>query len=141
YKINMKFGDVYLMGRIDRLYKANGGWEIVDFKTDDIDDKVIALRKEEYEVQLGVYSYLLSKVYPDQEIFKSYILFTKRPDTPVEITHTSESLKSFESKINEMVKQIRQMDLNMDISIPADLKSHCRICGYFSDEKCIGKEI
>ncbi|MDW8109836.1 MAG: UvrD-helicase domain-containing protein [Candidatus Kryptonium sp.] len=141
YRISMKFGDVYLMGRIDKLYKTNEGWEIVDFKTDDIEEKEIPLKKSQYEFQIGVYSYLLSKIYPDQKIFRSFILFTKNPSMPIEITYTCDSLESFKSKIEEMIKQIKEMDLNIGISIPADLKEHCRICGYFSNGKCIGKEI
>jgi len=141
YEISTKFGDGYLMGKIDRLYKANGQWEIVDFKTDDIELSEIEQRKKEYEVQLSVYSYLLSKLYPEQKIYKSYILFTRFPDKPIEIEHTNETLRDFEKWIDEAITQIKQMDLNPNVEISTKFKEHCYQCGYFSDGKCIGREI
>ncbi len=141
YEISTKFGDGYLMGKIDRLYKINGQWEIVDFKTDDIEIGEIEQRKKEYEVQLSVYSYLLSKLNPEQEIFKSYILFTKFPDNPIEIKHNRKTLQEFERWLDEAIKTIKQMDLNPDSEISTEFKEHCRHCGYFSGGKCIGQEI
>ncbi len=138
YGISMKFGDGYLMGRIDRLYKVNGEWEIVDFKTDDIEAEEIEVKRREYEIQLSVYSYLLSKLYPEQKIFRSYILFTKFPDRPIEIVHTRESLKEFEAWLFDVISQIKLMDLDLSFSISSDFKEHCHHCGYFRDGKCIG---
>ncbi|CUS98470.1 ATP-dependent helicase/nuclease subunit A [Candidatus Kryptobacter tengchongensis] len=140
YGISVKFGDGYLMGKIDRLYKVNGEWEIVDFKTDDIEAREIETKRKEYEVQLGVYAYLLSKLYPEQKVFRGYILFTKFPDLPVEVVHTQETLKEFEGEIAKMIETIKQMDLKLDTSISSDFKEHCYYCGYFNsdDRKCIG---
>ncbi len=138
YGITMKFGDVYLIGRIDRLYKVNGEWEIVDFKTDDVSFDEIEMRKKEYEVQLGVYSYLLSKLHPEQKIFRSYILFTKFPDSPIEIAHTHETLKEVEKEINEFIAGIKRIDSDSSVSISFDFKEHCNYCGYFNNGRCIG---
>lgn len=97
--------------------------------------------KKKYEVQLSVYSYLLSKLYPEQKIYKSYILFTRFPDKPIEIKHTNETLRDFEKWIDEAITQIKQMDLNPNVEISTKFKEHCYQCGYFSDGKCIGREI
>ncbi len=141
YGLSTKFGDGYIIGKIDRLYKVDGEWEIIDFKTDDIELEEIEKRKSEYEVQLSVYAYLLSKIYPEQKSFRSYILFTKFPDLPVEVIHTSETLKKFETELEKMVSQIKRMDLDTTFTISSEFKEHCRVCGYFKDGKCIGEKI
>jgi len=141
YGITMKFEDAYLIGRIDRLYKVNGEWEIVDFKTDDISLDEIDVRRKEYEVQLSIYSYLLSKLCPKQKVFRSYILFTKFPDSPIEITHTNETLVEVEGRIKKFVADIKRMDLDSGVSISSDFKEHCNYCGYFRGGRCIGSEV
>jgi ATP-dependent helicase/nuclease subunit A len=141
YGISMKFGDSYLMGRIDRMYKVDGQWEIVDFKTDDVSIVEIQEKRVEYEVQLGVYAYLLSRIYPHQESFRSYILFTKFPDSPIEVLHTYETLGEFKVKIEDMISQIKRIDLDVRSSISSDFKEHCKICGYFVNGRCIGREL
>ncbi len=141
YGISMKLGDSYLMGRIDRMYKVDGQWEIVDFKTDDIGVEEIQKKRVEYEVQLGVYAYLLSRVYPQQESFRSYILFTKFPDLPVEVSHTHETLEEFRVKVERMISEIKKIDLDARSSISSEFKEYCKVCGYFINGKCIGREL
>jgi hypothetical protein len=65
-------------------------------------------------------------------------LFTKFPNFPVEVVHTRETLEKFEAELEEMVSQLKRMDLDTTFSISSEFKEHCRVCGYFRDGKCIG---
>ncbi|CUT08507.1 PD-(D/E)XK nuclease superfamily, partial [Candidatus Kryptonium thompsonii] len=107
-----------------------------DISLDEID-----VRRKEYEVQLSIYSYLLSKLCPKQKVFRSYILFTKFPDSPIEITHTNETLVEVEGRIKKFVADIKRMDLDSGVSISSDFKEHCNYCGYFRGGRCIGSEV
>ena len=66
------------------VYK-NGEWEIDDFKTDDISLDEIDVRRKEYEVQLSIYSYLLSKLCPKQKVLS----FLENPLSNSSRSHTA----------------------------------------------------
>jgi hypothetical protein len=68
-------------------------------------------------------------------------LFTKFPDSPIEVSHTYETLEEFKVKIEDMISQIKRIDLDVRSSISSDFKEHCKICGYFVNGRCIGREL
>ena len=63
-------------GKIDCLLITDKEIEIVDFKTDRNPPKSVSEVSAAYIMQLGIYSSLIQKSFPDLPIF-SYILWTK----------------------------------------------------------------
>jgi ATP-dependent exoDNAse (exonuclease V) beta subunit len=56
-------GGVYLQGFIDNLYQdAQGGWHILDYKTNQVDGESLATVASQYEMQLYVYALAAEQV-------------------------------------------------------------------------------
>ena len=75
----MPIGDNFITGNIDFLVKNESNeWEIWDWKTNKIQDKSDLSRlKEEYELQMKIYSYFLMHLEPNQKKFVARLLLTE----------------------------------------------------------------
>ncbi len=79
YKLTMPIGDNFITGNIDFLVKNDcNEWEVWDWKTNQIEDKNDLNRlKEEYELQMKIYSYFLMHLEPNQTKFTARLLLTE----------------------------------------------------------------
>lgn len=68
YEIYLYENELYLYGIIDKLIFDGSRIIILDYKTDEINDKNIKVKTGHYLVQLSFYGYILNKLYPDKEI-------------------------------------------------------------------------
>jgi ATP-dependent helicase/nuclease subunit A len=67
--------DVLLVrGILDGLFDAGDGWEILDYKTDQIASEAVAQRVEEYRGQLGIYSAAVHAVW-HTPVHKRWLVF------------------------------------------------------------------
>jgi len=73
------FGDDFIMGKFDLLYKPeNSDWEVWDWKTNIISSKAEMFQlASQYDIQMITYAFILSKIKPKQNTYKSRILFTR----------------------------------------------------------------
>ncbi len=106
--VMMIIGEDYLSGTIDRIFlNSEGLWEVVDYKTNKIQESELNRTFSEYKIQIEVYALLLSNIYPDQPYYPVSFYFTKLDKVK---THnfTSEELENImhniRVKINEMKK-------------------------------------
>ncbi len=74
----MKNGDLIppiYTGRIDRVIKKNGLFNVYDYKTFPVKEEETAYLMKEYAVQLDIYAKAVKKLF-DTEKVKSFIVFT-----------------------------------------------------------------
>ncbi|MGE5481276.1 MAG: UvrD-helicase domain-containing protein [Chloroflexota bacterium] len=79
YELNMPINGDYLTGSIDCLIQNKDGmWEIWDWKTNRVDsiERINELR-DYYSLQMKIYAYMLSLLYPDLRIYRARLIFTR----------------------------------------------------------------
>lgn len=130
FTINSAFGEDFLTGTIDRLYKdSEGNWCIVDYKTDNIKAESVTQRAESYKGQMMFYSLLVSRLFK-QKTVRVCILFTSLPDSPYWFNFTETDIKDFEYKLSDILKKIKSGKLEKNVAM-------CAYCTYAFDGKCI----
>ncbi len=80
-ELSIAYKNDFITGTLDMLisHKETGEYEIWDWKTNVIlDENDLQKKADYYRPQLFLYTYLLSKMYPNQEQFTARLLFTKR---------------------------------------------------------------
>jgi ATP-dependent helicase/nuclease subunit A len=130
FTINSAFGEDFLTGTIDRLYKdSEGNWCIVDYKTDKISAENIEQRAESYRGQMLFYSLLVRRLFKQKEV-RVCILFTTLPDSPYWFNFSETDIKDFENKLSNILKRIKSGELEKN-------KEMCLNCAYAVDGNCI----
>jgi len=133
FEIYTKEDDYYLFGIIDKLIFDGEKIKIIDYKTDRLDIIGISDKVENYKTQLIFYSYLVKKLFPDNNDIQSGLVFINEPEKIHWIENTTQLLSGFNNELKNIVSSIRERKF-----IPN--KSHCQNC-YFSDDQnnCIKK--
>jgi ATP-dependent helicase/nuclease subunit A len=136
HTINSAFGEDFLTGTIDRLYKnPDGNWCIVDYKTDNIvaespvNGVNTDLRAESYKGQIIFYALLVSRLYKQKGV-RACILFTALPDFPYWFNFTQTDINDFENKLSDILKEIKSGKLEKNTAM-------CSNCTYSVDDKCV----
>lgn len=122
YPITMPLGADFLIGTIDALIKTpTGELEIWDWKTNRVGsardmDKLLS----EYRLQLEVYAFVASRLQPEQDVFTTRLLFTRRATQNAhddEWTRTLEftrlDVASIEEKIHGVIGEIRAVSYGL----------------------------
>lgn len=65
---------VMIRGRIDLLVPVDGGFELIDYKTDRVDQHTVRLRAEEYRPQVEFYSEAIWKI-TGKPVLRSHLVF------------------------------------------------------------------
>jgi len=138
--INATFDDEFLTGTIDRLYKNESGeWAILDYKTDDVDEKHLSERANDYKYQVAFYALLVKKLFPTQSAVTATLFFTQHPDKPQTFYFGEEELRRIEEDIRQCIHGIREkIDKVAPLALPTETQ-HCPKCNYFDGEKCVMK--
>ena len=91
-------------GKIDLLYRDAGRWEILDYKTDDIDEAGLPARCARYEPQLLLYSLAAGKLLgcPPPDAW----LYFARLDRPVRLAAGPDAAAGFERTIADAIDRI-----------------------------------
>ncbi|MCX6154492.1 MAG: UvrD-helicase domain-containing protein [Candidatus Kapabacteria bacterium] len=79
YNLNMPFENDFLSGTIDLLISdKNGAMEVWDWKTNSLKSAAdIPFLANKYKTQLMLYSYFVMKLFPNQKLITSRLLFTR----------------------------------------------------------------
>ena len=122
YEVYLKEKDYYLYGIIDKLIITDE-IIIVDYKTDDIPEKQIFKRAEEYFKQLTFYCFIVSNIYKNYSRYTLKLIFVKHPEINVEKVITKDDLEEFRIHLYEMVKKIRANNFSKNLN-------HCNKCAF-----------
>lgn len=122
YPITMPLGADFLIGTIDALITTpTGELEIWDWKTNRVGsardmDRLLA----EYRLQLEVYAFVASRLQPEQDVFTTRLLFTRRATQNAhddEWTRTLEftrlDVAAIEEKIHGAISEIRSVSYGL----------------------------
>jgi ATP-dependent helicase/nuclease subunit A len=130
YTINSAFGEDFLTGTIDRLYKhSDGSWCIVDYKSDNVKASELKSRAENYKGQISFYTLLVSRLFGQNEV-RACVLFTAHPDSTQWFHFKDKDIKEFEEKLYDIIQKIKTGKLEKN-------EAMCSNCTYAVDGKCI----
>jgi hypothetical protein len=128
--ISMIFGDDFLTGTIDRLYKdETGNWNIVDYKTDSLHVNEIPAKVNVYEPQLAFYALLIRSLYRQGNV-GAWLVFLRQPGSPVRINFTCDDLNKFENSIRGVISRIKSSQFERNIA-------QCKTCSYRVGSGCL----
>jgi len=115
FKIILPFKNNYLLAKIDLFFQTeSGNFEIWDWKSNNISsfDEIPKIA-EHYRFQMLMYSYLASRLYPEQNRWVARLLFTRLARPKVDDDHWTytftfdkQQLDELESQIETYIKQI-----------------------------------
>jgi RecB family exonuclease len=106
FTIMTSFGDDFLTGTIDRLYRDGSGvWNILDYKTDSVTEDSVQEKTLAYESQLKFYALLVGKYFSVDEV-QANLLFTSALDSPVQHRYSRRELRSFENELLSTLQKI-----------------------------------
>ena len=115
FYLQMPLGQSLLVAKIDLLIKdEEGNYEIWDWKSNKIpNSQYYEKLVKDYELQMKVYCYFISLLYPGQNQFKARLLFTRLANenasdeewTKVYLWDRNE-VKEFEKEINAQINKI-----------------------------------
>ncbi|MEW6655041.1 MAG: PD-(D/E)XK nuclease family protein, partial [Bacteroidota bacterium] len=123
YEVYCEEENFFLFGIIDKLILNKERLEIIDYKTDDVDEYRLTERAESYFVQLKFYAYILSRLFEGVDRFYLRLVFIKHPDHPVHIQITRRDLEEFRTEIISVIKKIQTAGYQPNFN-------HCPKCQY-----------
>ena len=93
-----QYDDFFIEGRIDLIYRINGAWRIVDYKTDDLEPGEINARFDEYRNPGILYAFALSRLVG--EPVESVLFYFVRNGEVRKISITGDILGRFEADLS-----------------------------------------
>ncbi|MDI6779496.1 MAG: UvrD-helicase domain-containing protein [Bacteroidota bacterium] len=130
FTVNSVFGEDFLTGTIDRLYKnEKGKCCIIDYKTGTFAKNLIEQKAQEFRSQMIFYALLVSRLFNQDEVIAT-ILFTSYPDSPQNFLFNRQDFQEFEALLKSMISEIKCGTFERN-------EKMCNFCGYQSDGKCI----
>jgi ATP-dependent exoDNAse (exonuclease V) beta subunit len=130
FSISATFGDDYITGTLDRLYRDHEGrWNIVDFKTDNIRVRDLETRAAIYKPQVALYALLVSRLY-GQDSVRASVVFLAHPDRPIHYCFTKADIAAFESAVRDVILKIKGRKFERSVLL-------CDTCTYQTDRHCL----
>ncbi len=130
FTINSVFGEDFLTGTIDRLYKnEEGKWCIIDYKTGRFAKNIIEQKAQEFRSQMIFYALLVSRLFIQDEVLAT-ILFTSYPDSPQHFLYNKNNFQEFEALVKSMISKIKSGNFERN-------KRICNFCGYRNYDICL----
>jgi len=108
--ITFKFGKYIIEGKIDKLFKTEKGWIILDYKTDNITKDKIYDEAKIYELQLGVYALGISRI-SNITPYKLILLFLA-PGKAYTIDCNKAYIKKTEERLSRLINQIESNEFH-----------------------------
>lgn len=114
FTIMAAFGDDFLVGTLDRIFRdADGVWHVLDYKTDSLSNHTVQEKATQYEPQVKFYSLLVNKHLSASRI-EAHLLFTERPDEPVNFSYDEIALDQFEKELSSIIQKIHAKEFSPD---------------------------
>lgn len=110
--LTMKLDNDFLTGTLDRIYLSDQGiWEVVDYKTNNIDASDIEKTSEKYQLQRETYAMLMAQLFPQQNIYPVTLYFMK-PQQPYPRPPRNHfkllDVNAVKKEFIELIKEIKQ---------------------------------
>ncbi len=116
HSLNLPVGHDFITGSIDALVNLDGEYEVWDWKTNKLQKSQKDFYGGRYEIQMKVYAYLISKMFPGQQTYRARLLFSKLADTGIEDSEWTLQyawdeiqLKKIGEEIKSYMKEIRSL--------------------------------
>ncbi len=107
FTIMMPFGENFLTGTLDRVYRDGEGiWTVLDYKTDAGTAESVGQKSQLYEAQVKFYA-LLVKNYFQAETVRCKLLFTSIQTTPIQFSYSLHELENFEQTLAAIISRIQ----------------------------------
>ena len=130
FEIYLKQNSYFLHGIIDKIIFENKKILIIDYKTDEVDEKSASQKFKEYSNQLKFYLYISSHLFKDYEIFEARLIFLKMPELEFKISYSIENISELKKEISALIEGI------VSGSFPKNFE-HCNLCQFSTAGKCI----
>lgn len=131
FEVFYKEGDYYLNGIIDKIIFLDTKIIIIDYKTDNVNEKNILSKSEHYLNQLKFYFYIVSGLYNNINDFELRLIFLKHPDKKFLIELKQTDRLKFGSELKNL---LRMMHLKSYLKE----RQHCHNCNFsIGQNKCI----
>lgn len=106
--LTMRLAGDYFTGTLDRLYRNSEGlWEVADYKTNNIRAGQVQEAGAKYDWQIKAYALLLSRLYPQQQVFPVTLYFLK-PDSEYRKIFDLPQIEEIEAFLIETIAEIKQ---------------------------------
>lgn len=106
--VTTRINSDYLTGTLDRVIQNSDGlWEVVDYKTNRVTPGTLEQIAARYDWQIKTYALLLSRLYPDQEVFPVSLFFVK-PDLLHVRRFSGEDIAAIEDQFIGIIDNIKE---------------------------------
>lgn len=126
--------DRVVTGSIDKLFQeADGGWVVVDFKTDRLSGLELSkkIAQEGYDLQVGIYLWAVSRILGREEV-QGFLFFTHTGDV-VSVPFDA-ALRSRCESLLAAAPQVLRLS-----SFPrTEVRESCFSCGFYRQRLCSG---
>ncbi len=113
FSISMRLDNFILRGTFDLLHQnAQETWEILDYKTNRITGGQVERVARKYEFQAQAYAFLLSGLYPDQNIIPITLYFLE-PGKLYRREYNRLEIESIKIEIHTLLTEIFQYELSL----------------------------
>ena len=129
-----KLQDYFIKGTIDWLKPTENGFEIIDFKTDNIQKSEIPKRAQSYELQMLLYTLAAEQAL--QKPISSATLFFLACNEPYVFTFSPAEKKSAEQNLVQLISQIQfsQYSVAEKLELPCE-QTRCN-CPFHLNKLC-----
>lgn len=130
FEIYLKQDSYFLHGIIDKIIFEKDKILIIDYKTDDVDEKSASHKFEEYSNQLKFYLYIASHLFVDSEIFEAQLIFLRKPELKFLMSYSLKNISELKKEISAKIEGIVNNSFSKNLE-------HCHLCQFSTAGKCV----
>ncbi|AFH49892.1 Exonuclease V subunit beta [Ignavibacterium album JCM 16511] len=130
FEIYLKKNSYFLHGILDKIIFEKNKILIIDYKTDDVDEKSVSQKFEEYSNQLKFYLYISSQLFNDYEKFEARLIFLRMPDREFKLNYSSENISELKNEISAKIEGIVSNSFSKKLN-------HCNHCQFSTAGNCV----
>lgn len=121
--------DAIVSGKIDWIREKNGGWEIVDFKTDRVRHQHVEKIAQTYALQLALYALALEAT-TGKEVTRTSLFFLE-PGKVFSVPHDDATRKATRERLHRILKRLSSGNTSIGKTLPP-----CGTCSYHHNKMC-----
>lgn len=129
YRLDGILGNDFITGTIDRLTRTSTVWEVIDYKTDSMNNVDLTGKIEAYRYQMMVYAWLVSRSTGQNDVPVS-LFFTDMPDASSTSIIAKDEIQRFELEMARVIRDLREMRISKNLT-------HCQECPFSRNGLCI----
>ncbi len=133
----LRLDGVIINGAIDLVYRANGRWRVIDYKTTHIAarnrNKQLEEMREHYRPQVEVYALATARMFKTDCVDAA--LYLTDIGEEIAFSYTTDDLERVEQ---EMTEEVRRMAAGSPAEFPPGKHADCESCAYRRSRLCDG---